>query len=216
VIVDGVTTSSSGSQTDACDPESSTNVLIQNSTLVAGDDAIAIKSGRDQDGRRVNRPSENIVIAHTTFDTNRGMVTVGSEESGGVRHVYGDDLRNTGNRTKFVLYVKANLDRGGYVTEVNLDKVTASQLERSVVFNTLDYQTASANLPSRFDGFTLRNLTVDGAAQVLNLVGLASDPIGTVTLDHGTFTAVTDPQDTVRNVGTVTRTMVTVNRMAVP
>jgi polygalacturonase len=216
VIVDGVTTSSSGSQTDACDPESSSNVLIQNSTLVAGDDAIAIKSGRDQDGRRVNRPSENIVIVHTTFDTNWGMVTVGSEESGGVRHVYGYDLRNTGNRTKFVLYVKANLDRGGFVTDVNLDRVSASQLERSVAFITLDYQTASANLPPRFDGFTLSNVTVDGAAQVLNLVGLASDPIGAVRLDHDTFTGVANPQDTIRNVTTVTRTMVTVNGVAVP
>jgi len=216
VIVDGVTTSSSGSQTDACDPESSTNVLIQNSTLVAGDDAIAIKAGRDQDGRRVNKPCENIVIVHNTFDTNWGMITVGSEESGGVRHVYAYDSRAVGNRAKFILYVKANMDRGGFVTDVNIDKATASQLERSVVFITLDYQTASGNFPPRFDGFTLRNVTVDGAAQVLNLVGIPEDPIGAVHLDHDTFTNIANPQDSVRNVGTITRTAVTVNGMALP
>jgi polygalacturonase len=216
VIVDGVTTSSSGSQSDGCDPESSTDVLIQNSTLVAGDDAIAIKSGRDQDGRRVGRPSENIVIRHCAFDTNWGMITVGSEESGGVRHVYGHDLRSIGQRTKFVLYVKANLGRGGYVTDVNLDQVWASHLQRAVAFITLAYQSAPASFPPRFDGFTLSRLTVDGAAQVLNLVGTPSDPIGAVHLERSTFTNIVNPQDSVLDVGLVTRTQVTVNGQAAP
>src|SRR5437667_5157283 len=151
VTIDGVTTDSGSSQTDGCDPESSTDVVIKNSTFIAGDDTIAIKSGRDEDGRRVNRPSRNIVIMHCRFDGNWGMITAGSEESGGIEHVYGYDLRLVGDRLKFILYMKANTARGGFITDVHLDTVIASKLARTVVFATLEYERLHGAFPPRFD-----------------------------------------------------------------
>jgi polygalacturonase len=195
VTIDGVTTHSLTSQTDACDPESSTDVLIQNCTFTAGDDTIAIKSGRDHDGRRLARPSENIVIRHSILDTNWGMITVGSEESGGVRHVYVHDVRAAGDRAKFVLYIKANTERGGFVNDINLDTVTADHVQRSVVFVTLAYAKATGSFPPRFDQLTLSHVNVTRAPRVLNLVGLAEDPIGAIRLSHSAFPSVASPSD---------------------
>jgi prolipoprotein diacylglyceryltransferase len=210
VTIDGVTTHSLSSQTDACDPESSTDVLIQNCSLMAGDDSIAIKSGRDHDGRRLARPSENIVIRHSILDTNWGMITVGSEESGGVRHVYVHDVQAGGDRAKFILYVKANTDRGGFVEDINLDGVTADHVQRSVVFVTLAYAKATGTFPPRFDKLSLSHVQVGRAPRLLNLVGLHDDRIGAIHLSHATFPSVAGPSE-IQNVEAVRYDDVTVN-----
>jgi len=68
VTIDGVTTGDTTSlNSDGCDPESCDHVVIKNCTFDANDDCIAIKSGRDADGRRVNTPSQNIVILGCSF-----------------------------------------------------------------------------------------------------------------------------------------------------
>src|SRR5437763_2624487 len=90
VTVDGVSTdpSTAHSNTDGCDPESCDHVVIANCTLGAHDDNIAIKSGRDADGRRVNVPTQNLVVFGCTMNGNWGAITCGSEITGGVRNVY--------------------------------------------------------------------------------------------------------------------------------
>jgi hypothetical protein len=87
VTVEGVSISSSGPNTDGCDPESCTGVVIDGVTFNTGDDCIAIKSGRDADGRRVNVPSQDLVIQNCTFANGHGGITIGSEMTGGVRNV---------------------------------------------------------------------------------------------------------------------------------
>ena len=88
VIVDGVTITSHGPNNDGCDPEYCKNVIIRNCNFNTGDDCIAIKSGRDADGRRVAIPSENIVVQNCKMLDGHGGVTIGSEISAGVRNVY--------------------------------------------------------------------------------------------------------------------------------
>jgi polygalacturonase len=210
VTIDGVTTRSLTSQTDACDPESSSDVLIQNCTFIAGDDTIAIKSGRDHDGRRLARPSENIVIRHSLLDTNWGMITLGSEESGGIRQVYVHDVQATGDRTKFVLYVKANTQRGGFVTDIHIDGITADRVQRSVAFITLFYSRATGTFPPRFDQLTLSHIQVAHAPRLLNLEGVPDDPIGAVHLSHSTFPSVTGPSQ-IQHAAPVTYDEVLVN-----
>ena len=72
--------------TDGINPESSKNILIQNSVISVGDDCIAIKSGRNNDGRKRNKPSENIYIRNCIFANGHGGIVIGSELSGGVRN----------------------------------------------------------------------------------------------------------------------------------
>src|SRR5207248_10387732 len=90
VTVDGVSTdpSTAHSNTDGCDPECCDHVVIRNCNLGAHDDNIAIKSGRDADGRRVNVPTQNLVVHGCVMNGAWGAVTCGSEMTGGIRHGY--------------------------------------------------------------------------------------------------------------------------------
>lgn len=80
-----------GPNTDGCDPESCKDVLVQDCYFSTGDDCIAIKSGRNNDGRRVRVPSENIIIRGCRMMEGHGGITVGSEISAGVRNVFAED-----------------------------------------------------------------------------------------------------------------------------
>ena len=91
VTIRGVTVDSHGPNNDGCNPESCRNVLIENCTFDTGDDCIAIKSGRNADGRRIGVPSENIIIRGCTMKDGHGGVVLGSEMSGGIRNVFVED-----------------------------------------------------------------------------------------------------------------------------
>lgn len=85
VLVQGVDVNSHLHNNDGCDPEATSNMVIQDSTFDVGDDCIAIKSGRNGDGIRVNRTSFNIVIQNNSMADGHGGVTIGSEITAGVK-----------------------------------------------------------------------------------------------------------------------------------
>lgn len=91
VIVRGVTVDSGNPNNDGVDPESSTNVLIEDCVFRTGDDSVAIKSGRDEDAWRAGVPSENIVVRRCVMDSKANGLCIGSEMSGGVRNVFLED-----------------------------------------------------------------------------------------------------------------------------
>ncbi|HMD55463.1 MAG TPA: glycoside hydrolase family 28 protein, partial [Phycisphaerae bacterium] len=129
VIVDHVTTTSALAHTDGCDPDGCDNVIIENCDLGAGDDNIAIKSGRDPDTQRVHRPSQNIVVMNSQFHGPWGMIACGSEQTEGIQHVFGYNLSTDAGGEKwkgvrYVLYLKTSLQRGGYIKDINVDNVT--------------------------------------------------------------------------------------------
>ena len=93
VTVRDVTINSHGPNNDGCDPESCRDVLIEDCTFDTGDDCIAIKSGRNDDGRRVNVPIENVVIRNCVMKDGHGGVVIGSEISGGARNVFAEKCR---------------------------------------------------------------------------------------------------------------------------
>jgi polygalacturonase len=125
VVVRGVTIDSHFPNNDGCDPESTTNVLIENCTFRTGDDAIAIKAGRDADGRRVGRPSGNIVIRNCKFYSECNGLCIGSEMSGGVEGVYMHDIEI--GMVKNAIYFKSNRDRGGYIRHVRVRDITVER-----------------------------------------------------------------------------------------
>src|SRR5258708_3978084 len=95
VTVRGVKVNSMNGNNDGCDPDSCTDVLIENCDFHTGDDSIAIKSGRDQDGWTVGRATENIVIRHCLMRSNHSALCIGSEMSGGIRNVFMEDCKLT-------------------------------------------------------------------------------------------------------------------------
>ena len=120
VTIRSVNVTNYGSNTDGCDPDSCSDVLIENCSFTEGDDCIAVKSGRDHDGRRVNIPSQNIVIRNCKFQDGHGGITFGSEASGGVTNVFAENCAfNSPNLDKAIRF-KSNSARGGYISGINI------------------------------------------------------------------------------------------------
>jgi polygalacturonase len=98
---------------DACVIDSSVDVLIEDCDIDTAEDAVALKSGRDRDARLVARPTENVVVRNVRVSRARSGLSIGSEMSGGVRHVYAEGLRI--DLARIGVNFKSNLDRGGVV-----------------------------------------------------------------------------------------------------
>jgi polygalacturonase len=118
ITVRGISVVTRGKNSDGCDPDSCTDVLIENCLFDTGDDCIAIKSGRDHDGIRVNIPTENVVIRNCTFKEGHGGVTMGSETSGGIRNVFAEDCHFDSPDLDMAIRLKSNPARGGFVENV--------------------------------------------------------------------------------------------------
>jgi polygalacturonase/alpha-beta hydrolase superfamily lysophospholipase len=118
VTVRGVTVEATGPNTDGCDPDSCTDVLIQDCSFSDGDDCIAIKSGRDRDGHRVNIPSRNLVIQNSHFKAGHGGVSCGSETSGGIENVFAENCTFDSPDLDYAFRFKTNPARGGYIKNV--------------------------------------------------------------------------------------------------
>uniref|UniRef100_UPI00404762B3 glycoside hydrolase family 28 protein n=1 Tax=Mariniflexile sp. TaxID=1979402 RepID=UPI00404762B3 len=133
VRVEGVTVNSHGPNNDGCDPEYSKNVHINNSTFNTGDDCIAIKSGRNNDGRQVNIPSENIVVENCDMKDGHGGVVIGSEISAGVRNVYVRDCKMDSPELERAIRIKTNTLRGGFVENIFVKNIQVGQVKESVL-----------------------------------------------------------------------------------
>ena len=111
-----------GRNTDGIVVDSSRNVSIEDSDFSTGDDAIAIKSGRDNDGMRVGRPSENILIKNCTVDEAHAALALGSEVSGGVRDVFVDTIHV--KNADFGIRMKSSPGRGASVHAIRIRNIT--------------------------------------------------------------------------------------------
>jgi polygalacturonase len=193
VTVDGLTIGNGlGPNTDGCDPESCDGVLIQNVTFDTGDDCIAIKSGRDADGRRVNIPSQNLVIQNCDFANGHGGITLGSEMTAGVRNVYARDLTMNSANLQAGHRIKTNTLRGGFVENSNVYRITAGTVGGPLMLIQGQYDGQTGDFLPDLTDITLRDWTVDTCEGVWNIEGAsATDPVGTVTLDNLAITSST-------------------------
>ena len=144
ITVDGVTVWNEGPNGDGCDPEACENVLIQNCVFHTGDDCIAIKSGRNNDGRLWNQPSRNIIIRNCEMQDGHGGVVIGSEISGGCENVYAENCVMDSPHLDRILRIKTNNCRGGLIQNINMRKITVGQCGEAVVKINLDYESKEA------------------------------------------------------------------------
>jgi polygalacturonase len=182
VTVKGIFVDSRNLNSDGCDPESSTNVLIEDCRFITGDDGIAIKSGRDQDGWRVNKTTENVIIRDCDFDTETNAVCIGSEISGGVRNVYVENVRV--HKAANAIYFKSNLDRGGFIGHIRVRNVVADSLRSSVVKFEPDYKSESKQqYPTRFHDFVIEDVSAAAAGDyAIDVTGFEAMPVTDVVL----------------------------------
>lgn len=158
VIVREVTIDSHYPNNDGCDPESTSNVLIEDCIFRTGDDAIAIKAGRDADGRTIGRPSKNIVIRDCLFYSKCNGLCIGSEMSGGVENVYMDNIRI--GTVKNALYFKSNRDRGGYIRNIEVSNIMIERSKGAILrFETNYFGFRGGQYTSQYENFHIRNVT---------------------------------------------------------
>jgi len=177
-----------GPNCDGCDPESCKDVLIEGCTFATGDDCIAIKAGRNNDGRRVAVPSENIIIRNCRMKDGHGGITIGSEISAGVRNVFAYNCHLDSPNLNIAIRFKNNALRGGLLENFFFRDIEVGQVSDATI--TIDF-----NYEEAYNGpFTpvVRNVVVSGlksskSFRALDLQGLTKAPIYNVRLENCTF-----------------------------
>lgn len=220
ITVDGITVRNNedgkGPSTDGVDVDSSTWVLVQNCDIDCNDDDFCLKSGRDWDGLRVNKPTEYVVIRNCLARKGGGLLTLGSETSGGIRHVLAENLIAKGTGNGF--HIKSATTRGGTVEDIyfrnnHLDSVgTAFQFTMN--WNpTYSYSTLPAgynkdSIPEHwkvmlrhvepaelgtphFKDIHVSNITATGVKKVFNAAGLETSHLDNFIFENIHISAIT-------------------------
>ena len=165
ITVRGVHINNDGPNGDGCDPESCDRVLIENCYFNTGDDCIAIKSARNNDGRQggqgryAGRPSKNIIIRNCKMQNGHGGVVIGSEISGGCQNVYAENCEMDSPNLDRVLRIKTNSCRGGIIENINMRNITVGQCGEAVLKINTDYEPKEVCCRGFYP--TVRNVTME-------------------------------------------------------
>ena len=191
VTVRRVNISSHGPNNDGCDPESCKNVLIEDCTFDTGDDCIAIKSGRNEDGRRIAVPTENLIVRGCRMKDGHGGVTIGSEISGGVRNVFAERCEMDSPNLDHALRVKNNAARGGVLENFYFRDIKIGQVKHAVVTIDFNYEEgAKGKFKPVMRGFNIERVTSSKSQYGVDIQGLDGAPVENVSIANSSFDGV--------------------------
>ena len=194
VTVRQVLINSHGPNNDGCNPESCTDVLIKGCYFDTGDDCIAIKAGRNADGRRLKAPAQNIVIQNCRMKDGHGGITVGSEISGGVRNVFAENCRLDSQNLDHALRVKNNAMRGGVLENFHFRNIEVGQVAHAVITIDFNYEEGErGNFTPVVRNYTVENLRSAKSKHALDVQGFKQAPIFALRLTNCTFDNVAAP-----------------------
>jgi polygalacturonase len=194
VIVRGVDISSHGANNDGCDPESSKDVLIENCVFDTGDDCIAIKSGRNNDGRRVGIPSQNLVIRDCTMRDGHAGTAIGSEISGSCSNVFVENCEMSSPDLICALRLKSNAMRGGVLQNIFMRNVSVGLVKDSVLqIDFLYEEGAKGEQKPVAKNVVMENIKVAQTPRVLNVRGFPAAEISGVRIYNSSFKQVKKP-----------------------
>jgi len=195
VIVRGLDINSHGPNNDGCDPESCTDVLIEHTTFDTGDDCIAIKSGRNNDGRRVNVPSQNLIVRNCLMKDGHGGVVLGSEISGGCRNVYVEDCVMDSPNLDRALRLKSNAVRGGFLENVYMRRVKIGKVAEAVLTVDLLYEEGAVGaFPPVVRNINIEHTSASGAPRVLFVRGFPGATIDGIRFSDCSFLGLTEAE----------------------
>jgi polygalacturonase len=192
VIVRGVTVVSSGPNNDGCDPESSTDVLVEDALFDTGDDCIAIKSGRNADGRRLKAPSERIVVRGCRMRAGHGGVTIGSEVSGSVREVFVERCVMSSPDLERGIRLKTNAMRGGTIENVFVRDVEIGEAGSALDIDMLYEEGAAGPFTPVVRNVRIDRMTVGKARYAFFIRGLEASPVAGVHVSDSAFREVAE------------------------
>ena len=178
----GVKVITDGPNNDGIDPDSCRDMLIENCTFDTGDDCVVLKSGYNEDGWRVSRPTENVIMRNCFSKRGHGGLVIGSEMSGDVRNVFMEDCEFEG--TDRAVRIKSRRGRGGVVENVYARNLKVKNMKYEVAILNMDYSAdknkAANERPPVFRNMQFENITGDGAPTAILIQGLDDSPIENV------------------------------------
>ena len=193
VLIGGCLALDTNGRAPGCDPDACKNVLIKDCFFDTGDDCIAIKSGRDEDGRDNKRPAENHIIEGCQMKAGHGGVTIGSEIAGGARNIYAINCNLSSPDLNMVLRIKTSSSRGGVIENIFMKNIKVGTYKDAAVHCTMFYENPGDYIP------TIRNIWVedmdvkDGGEYAVFVNAYKESPIQHLRLVNCNFSGVKTP-----------------------
>jgi polygalacturonase len=215
VTLRGVDVFGHGPNNDGVDPESVDHVLIEDCSFDTGDDCIAVNSGRNADGRRLNVPSQNILVRNCRMKEGHGGVVVGSQISGGARWVFAENCQMDSPDLWYAIRFKNNALRGGLLENFYYRDIDVGHVGRAAITCDFNYEEgANGAFTPQLRNVVVERLRVKNAVRVLDSQGLPKAPVNDITLRDCTFDGVSQPS-IVKHTRTVNLERVRVNQALV-
>lgn len=194
LVVRNVTVEGEGPNSDGCDPESCKNVLIEGCSFNTGDDCIAIKSGRNYDGRRWNQPSENILVRNCTMKNGHGGVVLGSEISGGYKNLWVENCKMNSPELERVIRIKTSECRGGIIENVYVRNIEVGECQEAILKVNLQYEPneiCNRDFPPTVRNIYLENITSKKSKYGIYIIGLPNGQnVSNINLSNCNFSGV--------------------------
>ena len=182
-----------GPNTDGINLDSTRNALVEHCLLDVGDDAVCLKSGINEDGRRVGRPTENVVVRNITALSSHGGIVIGSDTSGGVRNVLAYDCVYDGSDVGIRL--KSNASRGGVVENLYYRNITMRLIKNEAIRLESNYTAWMASAEAThypvFRNINIKDIVCDGAGSAAFIQGTAQKPLENINLENVSIRART-------------------------
>jgi len=180
VVVDDISiiNPEEGPNTDGVNPESCRNVRISNCFIDTGDDCITLKSGKDEEGRRKARPTENVTITNCVMYKGHGAVVIGSEMSGCVRNVVASNIVCVG--TDRAVRIKSTRGRGGVVENIRYNNFIVENVREPIYITSFYTKTGPEPVSERtpvFRDIAISHFTIKNSPYTARIYGLPEMPI---------------------------------------
>lgn len=193
VTVDQVKIITHGPNNDGCDPEASKNVLISNCYFDTGDDCIAIKSGRDEDGRNIGRPAENHIIENCIMKDGHGGVVIGSEIAGGAKNIFAINCTMDSPNLDRVLRIKTSSSRGGIIENIFMKDVKVGTFKEAAVKCNMFYEKPGQHIPT-IRNVWVENLVVEkGGQHALMVAAYPGSPVTNLRMVNCDINGIKEP-----------------------
>lgn len=194
LIIRGIDVMGHGPNNDGIDPESVDMVLIEKCGFDTGDDCIAVNSGRNEDGRRLATPSQNILIRDCRMREGHGGVVVGSQISGGARWVFAERCVMDSPDLWYAIRFKNNALRGGLLEDFYYRDIEVGTVGRAAVTCDFNYEEgANGRFVPKLRNVRIERLHAKNALRVIDSQGLPGAPVTDITLKDCSFEGVTQP-----------------------
>ncbi|MEA5458212.1 glycoside hydrolase family 28 protein [Arcicella sp. LKC2W] len=192
VVIRNIKVYAHGHNNDGVDPEMTQNLLIENCIFDQGDDAIAIKSGRNQEGWRIKVPSKNIVIRNCTVKNGHQLVALGSELSGGIENVYMNNCHVVdGAKLNHLVFIKTNERMGGFVKNIHINNITSGKIDLGILGIETDVLYQWRNLVPTYErrltpiqGIYLKNLKATKVKFISRILGQKELVVNNISLKN--------------------------------